>query len=115
MKLKQSFFVKAVLALAALTLSGITASAQTSSVAPRITQAIDESNLVTLKGNTHPMARAQFDQGRVSDDQPLERMLLVLQRSAVQESALHSLLDQQQDKTSPNYHKWLTPEQFGER
>jgi hypothetical protein len=43
------------------------------------------------------------------------RMLLVLQRSADQETALRQLLDQQQDKSSPNYHKWLTPEEFGAR
>jgi subtilase family serine protease len=40
-------------------------------------------------------------------------MLLVLKRSDEQESALRKLLDDQQDKASPNYHKWLTPEQFG--
>jgi hypothetical protein len=40
-------------------------------------------------------------------------MLLLLQRSADQESALRQLLDNQQSKSSPNYHAWLTPEQFG--
>ena len=42
-------------------------------------------------------------------------MLLVLKRSQEQESALRKLLDDQQDKASPNYHKWLTPEQFGKQ
>jgi subtilase family serine protease len=28
---------------------------------------------------------------------------------------LRQLLDDQQDKNSPNYHKWLTPEKFGEQ
>jgi hypothetical protein len=32
-------------------------------------------------------------------------MLLVLKRSPEQEMALHTLLDDQQDKLSPNYHK----------
>ena len=44
---------------------------------------------------------------------PLNRMLLVLKRSPEQEHALRSLLDDQQDKTSLHYHKWLTPDQFG--
>jgi hypothetical protein len=44
----------------------------------------------------------------------MERMLLVLKRSPEQELALRTMLDSQQDKNSPNYHKWLTPEQFGE-
>jgi subtilase family serine protease len=61
------------------------------------------------------MARAQFDQGVAPADLPMERMLLVLKRSPEQDSALHKLLDDQQDKASPNYHKWLTPEQFGKR
>ncbi len=40
-------------------------------------------------------------------------MLLVLKRSAKQEYSLRKLLDNQQDKKSPSYHKWLTPMQYG--
>jgi subtilase family serine protease len=40
-------------------------------------------------------------------------MVLVLQRSPEQESALQQLIDQQQDKTTSTYHQWLTPETFG--
>jgi hypothetical protein len=72
-------------------------------------------NLVTLRGNTHPLARPEYDQGAAPDSLPTERILLVLQRSAQQETALRKLLDQQQVKSSPNYHMWLTPEQFGEQ
>lgn len=81
----------------------------------RITQAIDEANVTTLRGNTHPLAQARFDQGAAPDSMPMQRMLLVLKRSQAQESALDALLDQQQDSTSPNYHHWLTPEQFGQQ
>jgi len=45
----------------------------------------------------------------------MERILLVLQRSAEQESALRKLLEQQQIRSSPKYHMWLTPEQFGQQ
>ena len=89
--------------------------AQTSNVQPRITAAIDEANLTTLKGNTHPLARPQFDRGAAAASQPMRRMLLVLKRSAAQETALDALLEQQQDKSSPNYHMWLTPQQFGQQ
>ncbi len=88
-------------------------SAQTSNVQPRITAAVNESQLTTLRGNTHPLARPQFDRGAAPDSLPMARMLLVLQRSAAQEAALDALMEQQQDKSSPNYHAWLTPEQFG--
>jgi len=82
-------------------------------VRPLITQPLNESQLVTLKGNTHPMARPQFDLGAAPPSLPLERMLLVLKRSPEQETALATLLDQQQDKSSPNFHRWLTPDEFG--
>ena len=80
---------------------------------PRITQAIDESRLTVLNGNTYPLARPEFDGGEAPASLALNRMLLVLGRSPEQESALGQLLDDQQDKTSPNYHKWLTPQEFG--
>jgi len=81
----------------------------------RVTQPVNLANLVTLRGNTHPLARPEYDQGAAPDSLPTERILLVLQRSAQQEAALRKLLDQQQVKSSPNYHMWLTPEQFGEQ
>lgn len=80
---------------------------------PLITQPVDESQLTTLTGNTHPLARAQFDVGAAAPDLMIHRMLLVLRRSPEQEHVLRALLDDQQDKASPQYHKWLTPDQFG--
>jgi hypothetical protein len=76
---------------------------------------VDLENLVTLRGNTHPLARAEYDQGAAPDSLPMERMLLVLLRSTEQETALRKLLDEQQIKSSPNFHIWLTPEQLGEQ
>ncbi|HEY8669367.1 MAG TPA: S53 family peptidase, partial [Terriglobales bacterium] len=80
---------------------------------PLITQPVDESQLSTLRGNTHPLAQPQFDIGAAPPDLPMQRMLLVLKRAPQQDFALHKLLDGQQDKASPSYHKWLTPDQFG--
>jgi len=88
-------------------------SAAQSSAPRRITQAIDESKLTTLRGNTHPLARPQFDQGAAPPDLPMQRMLLVLKRSPDQEAALDKLMKEQQDLSSANFHKWLTPEEFG--
>ena len=91
------------------------ASAQTSNVPPRITEVVNESKLTVLHGNTHPLAQPQFDRGPAPSDLPMERMQLVLKRSPEQEAALAKLMAEQQDKTSPNYHKWLTPVQFGQQ
>jgi len=82
---------------------------------PLITEAVDESQLTLLAGNTHPLARAEYDLGSAPATLPMERMLLVLKRSPEQESALRRILDDQQDKTSPNYHNWLSPEEFGKQ
>ncbi|HEY6465921.1 MAG TPA: S53 family peptidase [Candidatus Acidoferrales bacterium] len=97
-----------------VTLSGI-AFAQTPYTAARITQPIDETRLIRLRGNTHPLAQARFDRGPAQDDLPMQRMLLVLKHSPAQKSALETLLDQQTDRYSPNFHHWLTPAQFGEQ
>jgi hypothetical protein len=91
------------------------AGAPTGNAPARITEAVDEKSLVTLKGNVHPLARAEFDQGAVSYGQPLHRMLLLLQRSPDQEAALQKMLEDQQNKSSANYHAWLTPAQFGQQ
>jgi len=90
------------------------AAAQNTPVQPRITAQIDEGRLATLRGNTHPLARAQNDQGPAADSQPIRRMLLLLQRSAGQEAALGKLLDDQQNSSSPGFHQWLTAAQFGQ-
>ncbi len=78
-----------------------------------VTQAVDNSVRTVLTGTVHPLARAEFDQGEAPSDMPLHRMLLVLQRSPQQETALRGLIDDQQDKHSASYHRWLTPEEFG--
>ena len=97
------------------TIFSLSATAQTKQAAARITQAIDEANLVTIRGSVNPLARAGFDQGLVADSRPMNHMLLVLQRSPQQETALRNLIDEQQVKNSPNYHAWLTPTQFGQQ
>jgi pro-kumamolisin-like protein/Big-like domain-containing protein len=90
-------------------------SSEAAIIPARITQTVDDNNLVVLKGNVHPLARPEFDQGPVADSQPLKRMLLLLQRSPEQETALQQLLEDQQNKSSANYHAWLTPAQFGKQ
>lgn len=80
----------------------------------RITAEINNEDLITLRGNTYPLANPANDLGEVSADQPISRILLLLHRSPEQEAALEKLLVDQQNPASPLYHQWLTPEQFGE-
>ena len=79
----------------------------------RIVTNVDEANRVSLKGNTHPLALPKYDQGSVSDNLPMQHMLLVLKRSPEQEQVLDKLLEEQQNPKSPSYHKWLTAEELG--
>jgi len=109
-----SFFCAVLSLVSLLSFSGI-AYSQEVAVQPRILQAVDDARRTTLRGNTHPLALARFDRGAAPASMPLDRMLLVLKRSPEQDAALLRLLDEQQDKSSPNYHKWLTPEEFGQR
>jgi hypothetical protein len=79
----------------------------------RVLGPIDEAERVTLKGNVHPLAQKQFDQGVAPGSTPTGRILLVLQRSAAQQRALTQRLSDLQNPGSPAYHKWLTPAQYG--
>ena len=76
---------------------------------------VDESRMVTLRGNVHPLARPEFDQGIANPATRLDRMLLVINSSRAQQADLDALLAAQQDPDSPLYHQWLTPAEFGAR
>lgn len=75
---------------------------------------IDENDLVSLRGNTRPEANAANDRGRVNDGFPMDHMLLQLKRPPEQEAALEQYISELTDKSSPNYHHWLTLAQLGE-
>ena len=81
----------------------------------RIVRPVDNRSMVRLQGTLHPLARSAFDQGPASPTQPMQRMTLFFQPTAEQQAALDELLTEQQDPASPNYHKWLTPEEFADR
>ncbi|MBV9065155.1 MAG: hypothetical protein JO004_05235, partial [Methylobacteriaceae bacterium] len=82
--------------------------------APRlITQAVNDSVLVTTTGNTRPEANAANDRGIVPDGFAMPHLLMQLRRSDAQEQALMALIDQVHDPKSPNFHHWLSPSEVG--
>jgi subtilase family serine protease len=91
------------------------AGAQSSSVLPRINQQVNESSLTTLRGNISSLARPQYDRGEATPSTQLTHVRVVLSRSPEQEAALEEFMAQQVEKASPNYHKWLTPDQLGKQ
>ena len=76
---------------------------------------LGETQLVTLTGNIHPLARAEYDMGPVDAETRLDRMILELQPSATQQAELDLLVEEQQDAASPLYHQWLKPAEYGAR
>src|ERR1017187_8895741 len=81
----------------------------------RIAGPIDSTRTAVLKGNRSSRAMPQYDRGPVDPGQLINGINLVFTRTASQQAALDQLLAEQQDPTSPNYHNWLTPEQFSDR
>ena len=81
----------------------------------RIAGPIDNRKRVSLKGHIHPRALPENDQGRADASLTLPYVTVMLKASAAQQADLEQLLAQQQDPSSPNYHRWLTPEQFADR
>jgi hypothetical protein len=77
--------------------------------------AVDDMNRVRLQGNVHPMAQPRFDKGEVEESFAAGRLLLLLKRSPQQESDLEQFLEESHTPGTANYHKWLTPAEFGKR
>ncbi|MGA6988672.1 MAG: choice-of-anchor D domain-containing protein [Terriglobales bacterium] len=90
--------------------------AQTSAslVTSHIIQPIEENARITLKGNVRQDLATAPDLGSVEDAKPLH-LYLLLQRTTAQEADLDNLIARQQQATAPEYHKWLTPKEFGAR
>src|SRR5216684_5361892 len=81
----------------------------------RITGPIDSNQTIALAKSLHPKAKPQYDLGPVEPSRQLSYITLLMAPSASQQKALDRLLAQQQDRKSPNYHKWLTPQQYADR
>jgi uncharacterized protein (TIGR03437 family) len=81
----------------------------------RITAPIDRSRTRVIAGNLHGFAQPQHDQGAVLPSMRMDDMVLVTKPSAEQQADLDQLLTDQQNPSSPSFHQWLTPEEFGGR
>jgi hypothetical protein len=81
----------------------------------RIAGPIAGSPAVGLEGNRRPMFRPENDMGPVEGSFKLENISLMFRLTESQQADLTALLAEQQDPSSPNYHHWLTPEQYADR
>src|SRR5438309_6216647 len=80
-----------------------------------ITRNIEEAERATLRGNLRQEAIRQNDRGPVPDNLLLEHMLLQLRRSPQQEQALQEFINELHTQGSPNFHRWISAQEFGAR
>ncbi len=80
-----------------------------------ITEPVDESQRVVLKGQTHRALRDSQDLGEADPRQPAQRVIMVLRGSAEQDADLSRYLKNAQSRGSRDYHRWMTPQTFGRR
>jgi uncharacterized protein (TIGR03437 family) len=99
-----------------LVFSSLCALANLASAQPRrITRPIDNAQRASFTGQISPRATAENDRGRVARSLKLDYVTLSLAQSASQQADLDQLLIDQQTPGSPNYHRWLTPEEYADR
>jgi hypothetical protein len=60
-------------------------------------------------------AHASHDRGPVTSSMVLQNMSIILQPGDARRADLEQFVASQQDPTSQNYHRWLTPEQYAEK
>ena len=71
--------------------------------------------LARLPGHVNGHARPQFDTGPAPDSLVMNGLEIVFAKSPAQQRALEQLIAAQQDPRSPQYHRWLTPAEYGVR
>ncbi|HEY1966283.1 MAG TPA: protease pro-enzyme activation domain-containing protein, partial [Acidobacteriaceae bacterium] len=113
----RSRFVSSLLPLvpAAILFTTITPIAQAAAVQNRIAGAVSGSSRVAMPGMVSGHAKHSVDLGLAPADRKLESLTLRFSMTAAQQADLNQLLAAQLDPSSPSYHQWLTPEQFGAR
>ena len=81
----------------------------------RIGAEVSSSQMTPLKPSQRAAALARYDTGKLPEATRLQGMSIHFNRTAAQEADLQTLMAAQQNPSSPLYHQWLTPEQFGAR
>src|SRR5215510_11298830 len=80
-----------------------------------VTAQVDASSPAAIRRNVRPEAHPANDRGRVADSLNMQHMLLLLKRSPEREAALERFIAEVQTASSPNFHRWLTAQEFGAR
>ena len=104
-----------VLPLAGALLASASFSFAQTGPANRIAKNITNDSVSAVKGSVHPMLRSEADQGLKDASTVLHGLTMNFAPTAAQQADLEALLVRQQQPSSPDYHRWLTPQQFADR
>lgn len=105
-----TFFRKFWSVFAILTLAALAQAAP-----QRVRQTIDNSQTTALRGNIPHLAKPEYDRGPVSPSMRIRGASIVFNRTAAQQADAERFLEQLQNPASPDYHKWITPQQYADR
>ena len=94
-----------------LILAGLLAPLFLSGAENRIPGRVDQGRLVTVPTHAAPGARSRLDRGPVDPRLPMDAVTLLLRP----DPGLDRFLADLQNPASPDYHRWLSPEQFADR
>ena len=83
--------------------------------ADRVVAPVDNSRRVPLPGARPAWANPETDAGALPADFPIQHAVVLLARPPESQRAFEQFLARQQDPGSPDYHRWLTPVEVGER
>lgn len=81
----------------------------------RISAEVSSSQLTQLPGSQLPLAQAKYESGRLAAATKLQGISIYFSRTQKQQADLDALLAAQQNPSSPQYHQWLSPEQYAAR
>ena len=95
-----------------LAIASFAASAAAQETERQVVNPVDETQRVHLSGNTRPEAIPENDRGPVDDNLRLEHMQMLLRRPAALQHELDTYTERLSDKSSPNFHHWLTPDEL---
>ncbi|HEY2018012.1 MAG TPA: protease pro-enzyme activation domain-containing protein [Bryobacteraceae bacterium] len=101
--------------LAVLALLVLGCSASFAAVPDRITRPVNPARTRVVKGTLNRNADPRFDRGPVDPAMRMDYMVMAFRPNSAQQAELDRLLDDQQNPSSPFFHRWLTPEEFGDR
>src|SRR5579883_3067728 len=77
----------------------------------RISRPVDPGRRITLRRHTSQWAQPRYDRGPAAASTSVPYLTLRLKPAA----GLEELLIRQRTPASPDYHRWLTPDEFGDR